>query len=83
MMARHAPKYSDDRTRVLHNLTLHRPDEEQAVAMDVLRDAFKGVAVDVCNLVPQGRERSMALTAIEDACYYAIAGIARSVPAEG
>lgn len=74
------PTFSDDRARVLYNLTLHRPDADVAGAMDVLRDAFKGLAIDVTTVVPPGRERAMALTAIEDACMYAIAGLARSVP---
>ena len=79
-MTLQSPKHADDRARVMHNLSHHRPtDTAIMVTMAFLRVQFQAIAETVCNQVPQGRERSMALTAIEDAFMYSIAGLARAV----
>lgn len=74
-----SPHHDNDESRVRYNLTLHTPNAVIGTMMTDLRRSFKETASHVCDLVPQGRERSMALTAIEDACMYAIAGLARAV----
>jgi len=74
-----SPRHNTDYERVTYNLTLHTPSEDVGFKMDIVRSGFKQIAAVICNRVPQGRERSMALTALEDACMYAIAGLARAV----
>lgn len=65
--------------RVEHDLTLHPPkDSTVAVRMDRVRQQMKHTAHQIIDLCPPGRELSMALTDLEDACQHAIAAIARN-----
>lgn len=65
--------------QILHNMSLHPPSDPKVIeAFEILRDQFKEVAACVACLVPSGRERSQAITALEDALQYAIGGIARN-----
>lgn len=65
--------------RVLHNLTLHPPKTPIAgELMDEVRATAKQLARVLCENCPSSRELSMALTALEDSCMYAIAAIARN-----
>lgn len=74
------PRHLTSHERVMHNLSYHRPTDPMVMmTMEELRATFKVTATIVCNTVPLGREQSMALTAIEDACMYSIAGLARAV----
>lgn len=74
-----APAPADLHQRLEHNLTLHPPTNQDVVsAMETIRAVAKTFGHLVIDLVPVSREQSMALTAIEDACMYAIAGIARN-----
>lgn len=74
-----AKKFENDRERVMWNLTLHPPTSaEQTESMDRLRKDAQDFAADIIYDRPAGRERSQALTALEDALQYAIASIARA-----
>jgi hypothetical protein len=42
-----------------------------------MRAAMKGAAMFVANTVPEGREKSLALTRLEEALFWSNAGIAR------
>lgn len=65
--------------RVVHNLSYHRPREQATQdAMENLRQASRDFADEVIGVVPFGRELSIAVTHIEDACMNAIAGLARN-----
>lgn len=71
--------HSSNTDRIEHNLTVHPPQSpEVGVVMDELRAGMKELSHLVDRLVPDGREKSMALTDLEDACMHAIAGLARS-----
>lgn len=50
--------------------------------VDLLRRGFQQVAVAIVHLVPDSRERSLALTQLEQAHMWANAGIARNQPDE-
>ena len=55
----------------------HPPEtEEDALAHEQVRDAFKRVAVAMSNL-PAGRERALVLTKLEEASFFAHAAIGR------
>lgn len=70
---------ADLHDRVENDLTLHPPkNPDIAAAMDGVRARFKDLAHDMIDAVPAGRELSTALTKIEEACFHAIAGIARN-----
>ena len=47
------------------------PNEKQHKALAIFRTAFAGVYADVINHVPDCRERSIALTKIEEAAMWA------------
>jgi hypothetical protein len=47
------------------------------------RNVLMEVTVFLCEVVPEGRERAMALTKIEEAMFWANAGIARARGAGG
>jgi hypothetical protein len=55
----------------------HPPkNDAEALAHEQVRQAFKDVARTMSNL-PQGRERSIVLTKLEEASFFAHAAIAR------
>ena len=65
--------------RVEDDLTLHPPQTaEVAARMDEIRYAAKEFAHLVIDQGAPGRELSTALSRIEEACFYAIASVARS-----
>lgn len=68
-----------DLERVLHNLTPHPPKTPEVEdGMDEVREGARWFAAVLCDCCPPSRELSMALTALEDSCMYAIAAIARN-----
>jgi len=58
--------------------TYHRPHGDQPERYGKLRDAFKELAYEIVENCPNSRERSLALTHLEDANMWANASIARS-----
>jgi hypothetical protein len=62
------------------NFDHHPPkDEETALAHEQTRAAYKQLAKTMSNL-PQGRERALALTKLEESLMWANAAIARPRP---
>lgn len=57
--------------------TYHRPNEEQTVRMQAIRDKCKELARLVYDVTPQSREQSLALTHVEEVSMWANAAIAR------
>jgi len=53
------------------------PDEEKARRHNRVRGALLQAAISVKETVPLGREHALALTKIEEAMFWANAGIAR------
>jgi hypothetical protein len=65
--------------RIEHNMTNHPPVSEDVVCtFEVLRAAFKEAAYTVADYVPASREQSEALTLLETALMFAVAGVARN-----
>lgn len=58
--------------------TYHKPFGDQQDRYVALRDEAKAVAYRIVELVPPSRERSLALTKLEEAIFWANAGIARN-----
>lgn len=61
-----------------NNFTYHKPHGDQPQRYETLRADAKTFAAAVLSKVPESRERSVALTKIEEACMWANAGIARN-----
>jgi hypothetical protein len=57
--------------------TYHRPGGDQPERYQALRGYARELALTMCRLVPESRERSLAVGKLEEAIFWANAGIAR------
>lgn len=57
--------------------TYHKPTEDKASKYPIIRDKAKELAYIIKELVPNGREQSLALTKLEEVVMWANAGISR------
>lgn len=60
-----------------HRFSAHAVDADGASCLEAVRAAGRAMALAVLQTAPVGRERSLALTKIEEAVFWANAGIAR------
>jgi len=58
--------------------TYHAPKEDQPRRYEIIRARAKLFAVKINDLCPDSRERSLALTKLEEAAMWANASIARN-----
>ena len=80
-MATYNQKYcpsEKDYKDLVNRFTYHSPKEDQVERYQVLREAGKSVALTITDLVPNSREKALALTKLEEAIMWANAGIARN-----
>lgn len=61
-----------------HRFDYHRPDAERVQRHERVREGCKRLALLLDEIVPPGRELASALTSLEQAMFWANAGIARS-----
>lgn len=64
--------------RINQDFTYHAPHGNQPERYEALREMHKQLALQICALSPHSREQSLALTHLEQACFYANAAIARN-----
>lgn len=57
--------------------TYHKPKENDAFKLVIIREDAKYFADIINSYVPEGREKSLAITKLEEAVMWANAGIAR------
>ena len=72
-----------DAEEVERRFRYYPPDEHRRLLHQAVRDEFRGTAHRVADILPESREKSLALTALEDGLMWANAAIARNVPDEG
>lgn len=66
-------------TEELHDrFHYHAPSPPGVARHQVLSDAFEQLAKIVLEVVPRGREQSLALTKLEEGKFWASAGVARN-----
>lgn len=64
---------------LVNRFTYHRPTQEQAEEVfPAIRNAGLIFATMLSSLCPEGREKSLAITKIEEAVFWANAAIARA-----
>lgn len=61
-----------------NNFSYHAPKEGQPAKYEYLREAAKLLAYDIEKLCPNSREKSLAMTNLEQAVFWANAAIARN-----
>ena len=67
-----------DKKEIKHNFTHHSPSEDQIPIFQEMRSRGEQLAQYINIVVPDSREKSLALTKIEEAIMWANAGIARN-----
>lgn len=60
------------------NLTSHAATAEAQTKFEIIRDRARDLAHHIENICPDGREKSLAQTKIEEAVFFAVASIARN-----
>lgn len=73
-----AMQFGDDHDRIEWNLTNHTPNDEQIASIEQVRVAIKDAGHAIVAFCPNGRERSLALTALEELTFWSVAAIARA-----
>lgn len=61
-----------------NNFSYHRPQEGQAESYERLREEAKELAYSIDALCPNSREKSLAMTKLEESIMWANASIARN-----
>jgi hypothetical protein len=61
-----------------NNFKYHSPTEAQEQKYQILRQAYKDLALLINELCPHSRERSVAFTELETSAFWANASIARN-----
>ena len=70
---------ADPHDQLEHNLTNHPPVDDSIVKrFEVIRDEAKVLGRQILNSCPESRERSLALTNLEQTVMWAVASIARN-----
>jgi len=64
--------------RVRHDFTYHAPDEAKVKLHEEVRAKLRNAALFIVKKCPEGRERALAITHLEQSMFYANAAIARS-----
>ena len=72
------PISDNDKMLIDRNFSYHPPKEGQAERYTFLRDVAKKFAMDILADCPPSRERSLALTKLEECVTWANASIARN-----
>jgi hypothetical protein len=69
-----------DQSEINTRFTYHKPHGNQPEKYEQLRNKAKELASLYLDLVPESREQSLAITALEESVMWANAGVARREP---
>ena len=58
--------------------TYHKPTDEQLTTYESIRNNAKSLAAYIVKFIPESRERSLALTKLEESVMWANAAVARN-----
>jgi hypothetical protein len=60
----------------------HPPGDKKVPLHEEVRSVYKDAAGDLADLLPESREKSLAITALEESGFWAQAAIARNIEEE-
>ena len=63
---------------IINNFSYHAPKDDQPERYEAIRHKCSMLAAYICEKCPESRERSLALTKLEEAVMWANAAIARN-----
>ncbi len=63
---------------LMHRFTYHAPKDNQPAQYEEIRNEARLLAVTLDDLCPESREKSLAITKLEEAVFWANASIARN-----
>lgn len=66
-----------DMDDLTNRFRFHRADESKAAKHTIIRQKCFELACELNNLIPDGREKSLAITNLEDVMFWANAALAR------
>lgn len=66
-----------DERELARRFDYHPPNDSRRVSHEHVRSETKGLAALYGNMLPEGREKALALTKLEEAQFWANAAIAR------
>ena len=66
-----------DANEIICRFTYHKPVKDQPERYQEIRNLAGGMAAAIIRMTPESREQSLAITAIEEAVFWANAAIAR------
>jgi hypothetical protein len=72
-----------DRNEIDHRLSYYAPDEDARAKHEAVRAAAKEFGYRLAELLPECREKSLAITSLEEAGFWANAAIARPAVPRG
>lgn len=67
-----------DQQRLDKDFTYHAPKENQPERYTAIREMAKHFAAGIMDMAPDSRERSLAITKLEEAVFWSNAAIARN-----
>ncbi len=70
------PVTDQDQEKLNNSFTYHSPKDDQPARYEKLRDHAKSLAFLIWSSVPPSREKSLAITKLEEAIFWANKGIA-------
>lgn len=71
-----------ERGSVRWNMTNHRPTDEEIAVIERLREVAIALGEHITEVCPESRERSLAITSLEQTVFWAVASIARNTAEE-
>lgn len=69
-----------DDAEIERRFTYHRPEGDRITQHDSIREFYKDWAYLLKATLPDGREKSLAFTALEESSFWAHAAVARNLP---
>lgn len=74
---------ADNPETIRWNMTNHRPTDEEIASIEALREDFIILGQTIEAVCPHSRERSLAITHLEQSLMWAVASIARNTAGDG